>query len=129
MDRFVAELQSWPQARLALCNYVTGVMSTISAEVGYPDLAAAYNVGADMHLRFQPAVPRIDLQRGEVREYNMHGVIDGDRVRERGSRSVGGFEKALREAADRALRRYPQPGGIPADTLVTSDWHFGIEFE
>jgi hypothetical protein len=129
MDRFVAELQTWPQGRLAVCNYLVGVMSMISAEVGYPELAAAYNVGADMHLRFQPAVPRIDLQRGEVREYNMHGVIDGDSIRERGSRAVGGFEKALRDVADRALRRYPHPGGIPADTLITTDWHFGVEFE
>lgn len=129
MDRFVAELQAWPQARLAVCNYMIGVMSTISAEVGYPSLAAAYNVGADVSVRFLPAVPRIDLRRGEVREYNLHGLIDGDRIRERASRSVGGFEQALREAADRALRRYPRPAGIPAETLVTTDWHFGVEFE
>jgi hypothetical protein len=129
MDRFVAELQAWPQARLAVCNYMIGVMSTISAEVGYPAMAAAYNVGADVHLAFRPAVPQIDLQRGEMREYTMYGVIDGDRARERGSRSVGGFEKALRDVADRALRRYPHPGGIPPDTLVTTDWHFELQFE
>jgi hypothetical protein len=129
MDRFVAELQAWPQARLAVCNYMIGVMSTISAEVGYPDLAYAYNVGADVSLRFQPALPKIDLQRGEVREYNLHGAIDGDRIRERASRSVGGFEKVLREVSDRALRRYPHPNGIPADMLVTTVWHFGVEFE
>jgi hypothetical protein len=129
IDRFVAELQTWPQARLAVCNYMIGVLSTIAAEVGYPDLAYAYHVGADVGLRFQPAVPKIDLRRGEVREYNMHGAIDGDRIRERASRSVGGFEKALRDVSDRALRRYPHPNGIPPDTLVTADWHFGIAFE
>lgn len=129
MDRFVAELQTWPQARLAICNYMVGVMSTISAEVGYPALAYAYNVGGDVSLRFLPALPQIDLQLGEVREYAMYGLIDGDRVRERGARSAGGFQKALRGVADRALRRYPHPGGIPPETLVTTDWHFEVQFE
>jgi hypothetical protein len=129
MDRFVAELQGWPQARLAMCNYMVGVMATLSAEVGYPTLAAEYNVGGDVSLRFLPALPQIDIRLGKVREYALFGLVDGDRIRERGARSAGGFEKAARGVADRALRRYPQPGGIPPDTLVTTDWHFGIEFE
>jgi hypothetical protein len=129
MDRFVAELQTWPQTRLATCNYLVGVMSTVSAEVGYPTLAYEYNIGGDVSLHFLPAVPQIDLRLGEVREYSMYGVVDGDRIRERGSRSAGGFKKALREVADRALRRYPHPGGIPPDTLVTTDWHFELQFE
>jgi hypothetical protein len=129
MDRFVAELQTWPQARLAVCNYMIGVMSTISAEVGYPAFASAYNVGGDVSLRFLPAVPQIDLRRGEVREYAMYGLVNGDKARERSSRSAGSFENALREVADRALRRYPHPGGIPPDTLVTTDWHFEVQYE
>ena len=129
MDRFVAELQTWPQARLAVCNYLIGVMSMLSAEIGYPTLAAEYNVGGDVSLRFLPAVPQIDLRLGKVREYPLFGLIDGDRIRERGARSAGGFEGAARGVADRALRRYPRPDGISPDTLVTTDWHFGIRFE
>jgi hypothetical protein len=129
MDRFVAELQGWPQARLAMCNYMVGVMATLSAEVGYPTLAAEYNVGGDVSLRFLPAVPQIDLRGGEVHEYAMYGLVNGDKARERASRSAGSFEKALREVADRALRRYPHPRGIPPDTLITTDWHFEVRYE
>jgi hypothetical protein len=34
-ERFTAELQTWPQARLAVCNYLTGVMATMSGEGKY----------------------------------------------------------------------------------------------
>lgn len=129
MDRFVAELQAWPQARLTLCNYMVGVMAMLSAEVGYPTLAAEYNVGGDVRLRFLPAVPQIDVRLGNVREYQLFGLVDGDRIRERGARSGGGFEKAARGVADRALRRYPRPAGIPPETLVTTEWHFEVVFE
>jgi hypothetical protein len=129
IDRFVAELQTWPKKRLDICNYLIGVMSTLSAEVGYPGLAYAYNVGADVNLRFLPSLPQVDLKRGEVRETRMYGVVDGDDARDGRSKSVSGFEKALREVADRALRRYPHPGGIPADALITTEWHFEIRYE
>lgn len=129
MDRFVAELQTWPQQRLAICNYVIGVMSTVSAEVGYPAFAAAYNVGGEVSLRFLPAVPKIDLKGGKVQEFAMYGAVNGDKARERTSRSAGSFESALREVADRALRRYPHPDGIPPDTLITTDWHFEVRYE
>jgi len=128
-DRFVAELKTWPQARLAACNYVAGVLSTIGAEVKYPDQAAAHAIGGDVKLRFLPGIPRIDLQRGESREYEMVGWVMADTLRDRKTRRMAdGFEAELSRVANRALQRYPHPGGIPADTLIETTFTFGIEY-
>jgi TPR repeat protein len=67
-ELFVAELRTWPQARLLLCNYIAGVMSTLAAEVQYPSRAIRAAMGSDVYLRFQPAVPRIDMIHGESRD-------------------------------------------------------------
>lgn len=127
-ERFVAELQTWPQARLLACNYIAGVMSTLSAEIKYPQLALRYAVGGDVTLRFQPAVPQIDMRRGESREYQLIGIFRGEQLHDRQTERVtGGFEKALGEVADRALRRYPKPAGIPAETRVLVQYRFVID--
>lgn len=126
-DRFVAELATWPQDRLALCNYVVGVMATIAAEVTYPEQAADVGVGGQVTVRFLADIPRIELKKGEMREHEMVGLVDGDALRDRRSRSVTtSFEKALGEVADRALRRFPQPKGIPAGTLVDMTYDFTV---
>jgi hypothetical protein len=128
-DRFVAELQTWPQARLLRCNYIAGVMSTLSAEVQYPERALRHSVGGDVTLRFRPAVPQIDMLSGESREYQLLGIIDGNTLRDRNTKRVtGAFEKALGEVAERALRRYPQPTGIPDGTQIVVKYIFDIEF-
>ncbi|MGX9216870.1 hypothetical protein ACWV27_00450 [Massilia varians] len=129
-DRFVAELKTWPQARLAACNYVAGVLSTIAAEVKYPDQAVAHAIGGDVKLRFLPGIPRIDLQRGESREYEMVGWVMADTLRDRKTRRMAnGFEAELSRVANRALQRYPHPGGIPADTLIETTFTFGIQYQ
>lgn len=129
-DRFVAELKTWPQARLSACNYYAGVLSTISAEVKYPDQAAAHAIGGDVKLRFLPGIPRIDLQRGESREYEMVGWVMADTLRDRKtSRMADGFEAELSRVANRALQRYPQPKGIPADTVIEVKFTFGIQYQ
>lgn len=127
-DRFVAALKTWPAARLAACNYVVGVMSTMAAEVKYPELAIAHGIGGEMTLRFLAGVPRIELQRGATHEYALLGWVNADRLRDRKSRRMDdGFETALSAVANRALQRYPHPGGIPADTLIQVKYIFGIE--
>ncbi|MGH8855095.1 MAG: hypothetical protein ACREWI_12550, partial [Telluria sp.] len=63
-DRFVAALATWPAPRLAACNYLVGVMSTMKAEVKYPELAIEYGIGGEVSVRFLAGVPRIELQRG-----------------------------------------------------------------
>ena len=129
-DRFVAELKAWPQARLSTCNYLAGVMSTIAAEVKYPELAAAHAIGGDVTLRFLPGVPRIELQRGESREYEMVGWVMADALRDRKSRKMAdGFQAALSAVGNRALARYPHPGGIPEDALITVKYNFCMEYD
>jgi hypothetical protein len=109
IDRFVAELQTWQPSRLATCNYVTGLMSTMAAEVKYPSGAVRYGVEDVVTVRFLPGVPRIEVKKAGSSAFQL-----------------GDFGKALNEVADRALRRYPQPGGIPADALVTVEYRFQI---
>lgn len=127
-DRFVAELRSWPQARRAQCNYMVGLMTTISAELKYPESALAYAVGGEVTLRFLLDVPRIELQKGDSKEYALLGWVDGNTLHGRSDKKVtGGFEQALGEVANRALARYPQPKGIPAGTLTRVKYVFEVE--
>jgi hypothetical protein len=128
VDRFVAELKTWDTQRLAVCNYIAGVMSMMSAEMKYPELARAHGIGGLVELRFLPSVPKFAFKRGDMHEYRLLGVVSGDTLRRRDSPPVtGAFEKALGEVADRALRRYPHPGGIPADALIRVQFRFDLE--
>jgi hypothetical protein len=127
-DKFVAELRTWPQARLAVCNYMIGVSATLNGEIRYPDRPGSYGVGGDFSLRFLPAVPRIDIKTAETREYQLLGVVDGNTLRDRDSRKVkASFENELRQVAERALKRYPQPAGIAPES--SADMHFSFTFE
>ena len=127
-DRFVKELQAWPQNKLAACNYITGVISTISAEVKYPRRAQVQGLGGELTLRFMPAVPRVDVKRDGVEEYQLLGWVDGDLARDReAGPAAGEFEQTLREVARRALRRYPQPGGIAAGSQVVVKFRFSLQ--
>jgi hypothetical protein len=60
-----------------MCNYVAGVMSTLSAEIKYPSLAQAYSVGGEVTLRFLPAVPKIDMKKGDTQTYQLLGIFGG----------------------------------------------------
>lgn len=127
-DRFVAELNTWPQSRLAMCNYITGVLATMSGEIRYPEKAQMFNLGGNVKLRFVPAVPRVDIKTAETKEYATLGWVDGTAVDGKKSRSVKGtFEDAMRKVADRALQRYPQPAGIPADSDAEIEFIFQLQ--
>lgn len=129
-DRFVAVLSSWTPQRLSYCNYVVGVMSTISSELRYPELAADFALGGDFTLHFLPAVPRVEVQKGEAREYAVLGFIDGDALRDRSSKAVArSIEKTIKEVTDRALKRYPQPAGIPANSWADMKYTFEIVYK
>ncbi|SFC70170.1 sel1 repeat family protein [Massilia yuzhufengensis] len=127
-DRFVAALAAWPKQQLAVCNYLAGVLATIAAEVKYPELASAHGIGGDVTLRFLAGVPRIELQRGESREYELVGWVSADMLRDRKARRMAdGFEQALSSVANRALARYPHPGSIAADALLQVKYNFHME--
>jgi TPR repeat protein len=127
-DRFITELNTWKPSRLAGCNYVVGVMSTVRAELKYPKLGVAYQVGGDVDLRFLPGLARIEVKQGDAREYALLGWVDGDTIRDRNTKQVTGiFEKTLSDVANRALARYPQPPGLPADAKIDVRYTFNIE--
>lgn len=122
-DRFVAALKTWSPQHLAACNYLVGVMSTLGAEIRYPDKAMSYQLGGDFTLRFLPAVPRIDIKSGETTEYEIGGVVSGDTLRDRKAPSAHRtFDDELNQVAQRALKRYPQPKGI--DPASSSEMRF-----
>lgn len=129
-EGFVTELGVWPEERLTRCNYIVGVLSTISAELSYPKVGSEYGVGGDVTLRFLPGQARIEVKRGDSREYALLGFVDGDTVRDRWRPEVTGvFEKTLSDLANRALARYPKPAGIPADMKVEVTYSFAITFD
>jgi len=123
-DRMVEELKSWQPARLAACNYMVGVMSTLAAEVKYPALATRYGIGGSVVLRFLPGVPRIEIEKSNLREFEPLSREQGDMTRGRAAKTIAGFEKTINEVAERALRRYPNPGGIEADTAMSFEYVF-----
>jgi hypothetical protein len=126
-DRFVAELQTWDPGKLALCNYMVGVVSTISAEVHYPRRAQIWNVDGEVVLRFLPAVPRIDLKEGPSGAFRLFGWAEGDTLPDKAAVARAGFETTVREVANRALRRYPQPSGIPAGAEASVRYVFTLQ--
>ncbi|HEX9171255.1 MAG TPA: hypothetical protein VF861_01190 [Telluria sp.] len=126
-DRFVAELGAWPQQRLAQCNYVVGVMATMAGELRYPDRPFDFSMGGEVEVLFLPAVPRVDLKIGASTEHRPLGLIDGDAlVHGRSKATRNQFGDEVRKVADRALKRYPQPPGIPADTTASMRLIFTI---
>jgi len=127
-DRFVAELNTWKPYRLNGCNYIVGVMSTVTAELKYPRMGVAHQLGGDVDLRFFPGLARIEVKRGEAREYALLGWVDGDTLGDRRTKQVTSvFEKTLGEVANRALARYPQPSGLPPEAKIDVRFAFTIE--
>lgn len=127
-DRFVAALGAWPAKRIEACTYIVGVMATLNAELRYPDRAGEYGLGGEVALRFHPGLPRIDVRMGQSQEYTLLGVVDGDVLGDRRAKLVkNSFEEMLRKLADRALNRYPHPGGIAHDTVIDTRFNFVVE--
>lgn len=127
-DRFVEELRTWPQQRLAQCNYLIGVMATIIGEIRFPTKAERLGLGGLFKLRFEPAVPRIDIKTEETREVSIGGWLDGNAMEDREGRSIrGSFEASMRQVAERALKRYPQPAGIAPDLAIETKFDFSFD--
>jgi hypothetical protein len=126
-DLFVAALNAWPQKRLAHCNYIVGVMSTLAGEMRYPDRPLSFAVGADIEMRFVPAVPRMDLRPTGSTEFTMLGIVDGNEQNERYSkRMTAAFLDTVRALSERAIKRYPQPPGIHPESQAVMRFTFTI---
>jgi len=88
----------------------------------YPGHAEVLGLGGEVSLRFLPGVPRIDLKMGGG-VYVPYGVVKGDALPSRPLAPLtGSFEHAMHALVNYALRRYPQPAGIPADAQA------GVQF-
>jgi hypothetical protein len=107
-DVFVAELGKWSGQKLAQCNYVVGVISTVRGQAGYPG-GAVVGLEATMKGRFQPAVPRIDWTLAAFGKNSQvaHPSVD---VGQPGLSAP--FEEGVRQATRVALERFAQPQGI-----------------
>ncbi|MES2129466.1 MAG: hypothetical protein V4463_19520 [Pseudomonadota bacterium] len=122
-DRFVAVLAKWPKARLDACNYVAGVMATLTGDIEYPGRAQSHALNGTVVVRFTPAAAKFEIVSAETEELTMSGWVDGNAVRDRQSKSVtGSFAKAINQIGARALKRYAQPAGI--DPAWTSEVKF-----
>lgn len=128
-DKFLADVKTWSDARIGTCNYIVGVFSTIMAEVRYPAQASHWAVGGKVTVTFRPATAGIQLTLNGTEKYLLTGVYSGDRLWEENDKQIGSaFVKNVRAVADRALKRYPKPDGIPADTPdATLIIDFGME--
>jgi hypothetical protein len=127
-DRFVEELRSWPAQRVALCNYLVGVVATLAGEIRYPPRALTRGVEGDVQLRFTPAFPRVDLRTAKAPQYRV--LAQGTAGTPAGTHpwnGVGAIDNELAQVAARALKRYPQPAGIAADVVQEILIHFEIE--
>lgn len=120
-DRFVAVLQTWTPARLTACNYLVGVVATISGEAQYPYERRTLEPEGKVIVRFTPAAPKIDIWTPAEGGLFSAAPPAGEEYKAHATRKSR-FEKAVQVIADRALARYPQPAGMdPA-------WFYDVGF-
>jgi hypothetical protein len=123
-DRFVALLKSWPVDKLRACNYATGLVATLAAEVRYPSRELANAMNGNFVLRFTPARGRIEIQSANTAQYQRLDGIE----REWDTKYVTGtFEEHLQQVAQRALERYPRPEGIDPSWQFVVGFSFAID--
>jgi TPR repeat protein len=122
-DRFVNALRAWPAGQLGACVYVAAVLATLQGDVAGPDLASAYGYQGKVRFRFDANAGRIDIAEELVVAPQPAGVLADAAQRESALRaSRVAFSARLRQAADRAQKRYDKPAGLPAD------WRAEAEF-
>lgn len=120
-DRFVAVLQTWTPKRLTECNYVVGVVATISGETQYPYERRTLEPEGRVIVRFQPGIPKVDIWTPAERGLFSAAPPAGQQYAARATRKSR-FEQTVQVIADRALARYVQPAGIdPA-------WFYDVGF-
>jgi hypothetical protein len=94
-DRFVEALRAWPARELAICNYVVGMMSFVSAEARYPMAGVAREIEGRLEIDYLPATSKFKLDPGTA---------------------TGPATKGLSDVFGRALHfagaRYARPDGI-----------------
>jgi TPR repeat protein len=120
-DRFVAALSAWPAGQLDGCAYVAAVMAAVQSEVEGPALATAYGFEGKVRLSFAPDQGRIEIAE-DVAPVTPASVVLDAGVRERNEQAArAALSDALRQLADRSLRRFDKPAGLSAAWRVESE--------
>ena len=98
------------------------------SDARYPTEASHWPMGGDVLITFKPAMARVELTLNCTEQYLLTGACRGDRLWEENDKQIGSaFVKNVRAVADRALKRYPKPDGIPADIPdAKTTLHFGM---
>ncbi|MDH4289545.1 MAG: hypothetical protein OEV65_12430 [Aquincola sp.] len=124
-DRFVAALKGWPAALVDACTYVVGVTSTIGGDVEFSNRAEAFGIKGTLTLVFEPARDAIELNTQSIDFIQLDGVVSGNTLLDRQSKNAKqDFERDIRAAAERALKRYPKPAGIDPSWKMTQRFVF-----
>lgn len=113
-DRFVAALKGWPAGQLQACVYSAAVMATIQGEAESAGLAAAYGLQGKVTMIFAPVLGRIDIEEGLVAAAITVVLADAAKLESDQQAARVAFSAYLRQTADRALRRFDKPVGIPS---------------
>jgi hypothetical protein len=101
-DRFVEALRAWPARELAICNYVVGELSFVSADVRYPMAGVTREIAGRLEIDYTPGILKFHIREaGDANGTAMKGLGD-----------------VLGRAIHFAGARYARPAGIdPAWTI------------
>jgi hypothetical protein len=111
-DRFVAALNAWPAGQLSACAYAAAVMATIQADAESPLLAAGTGLRGSFKVVLVPQQGRVDIDDAAVLAAGGAPTSTDDRDATEAKKALSA---RLRQTAERALKRYERPAGIPAD--------------
>lgn len=126
-DRFVAALKAWPADQLQACVYSAAVMATIQGEAESAGLAAAYGLQGKVTLSFAPVRGRIDIKE-ELVAAPITVVLTDAAKRESDQQAARvAFSGYLRQTADRALKRFDKPAGIPSTWRLEATYVYKTE--
>lgn len=126
-DRFVAALSRWPAGLVDACSYVAGLSGAIVGDVEYPSRAMKFGVKGEVKMLVEPASGGVVVDTQSVEFVQLQGAVNANTLVDRQSRSVKQeFEHDLRQAADRALKRFPRPNGV--DPAWKLDYTFTFYF-
>lgn len=124
-DKFVAALKAWPAAQFNACVYSAAVMSSIHAEAAWPGYGGAYGLQGQVRFVFVPERGQVDIVEDVAAMPSRTGIVADAATRERDLRAARtAFSASLRQLADRALKRYDKPGGVPAGWRVEAQYAF-----
>lgn len=122
-DKFVSALKAWPAAQFSACVYSAAVMSSIQGDAAWPRLGVAYGLQGKVRFVFVPERGQVDVVEEVAAVAPNAGVAVDAVTRERDLQAARtAFSASLRQLADRALKRFDKPAGVPAAWRVEAEY-------